>query len=229
MKTSIKLVVIGFLLFFSTSGYSQNCKGIAVKYTLDTVKASPYWSVVYLQLPLGAHLDSIYGGIRRPGYTGASLSYSCYSIGTTNDTDLINPATGFYNPYTGPYSQWINMAHYNVVGLSNSYIQISITTSNGMLLDSVKIAYSCLPTGINEVINSDNEISVYPNPATGLINIEPTSRRIREIIITDMLGRQVYDETFSRQLDISALSNGIYVIAEIDESGNIYRQKIIKQ
>jgi hypothetical protein len=60
---------------------------------------------------------------------------------------------------------WINVSSYNVVGKSNSFIQFSITETNGMTFDSAIIAYSCAePPVINEVNNVDNVVKVYPNP-----------------------------------------------------------------
>ena len=209
---------------------ATGCSGITRKYVLDYHGTGSTWSYANLALPDGAYLDSVYGGIQRPGYTGAALSYSCYSDSSTNNVNLLNTSTSTFGNYTGPYNQWINVASYNVVGKANSFVQFSITEANGMIFDSAKIAYSCsTPTGINELSNTLTEIHVYPNPATEIINIQANNQKIDEVVITDMLGKQIYDKPFIGQVNISDLPDGMYIISEISKSGSIYRQKFIKQ
>jgi len=147
-------MTIGISLIASNMFAGNYCSRIVVKYKLDTIRSTPSWSSVDLTLPAGATLDSIYGGFKRAGYSGASLSYEAWSVGATHDTSLLNKTTSFYGTYTGPYGAWIKTDAYNVIGKAGSYIRFSITTSNGMTMDSALIAYS-FPTPATPTITQN--------------------------------------------------------------------------
>jgi sugar lactone lactonase YvrE len=87
---------------------------------------------------------------------------------------------------------------------------------------------SSLALGVESIITKDNT-SVYPNPVTSIINIETGGQKFKEIIITDMLGRQVYDQPYNNQIDLSDLRSGVYILILKDNIGNFYRNKIVKQ
>lgn len=84
-------------------------------------------------------------------------------------------------------------------------------------------------TGLDEINNISFEMSVYPNPVSDLLTIETKSEKMHETAIVDMLGRQVYDKSYNKQVDIAGLPSGIYILSVIAENGAISRQKFIKQ
>ena len=68
-------------------------------------------------------------------------------------------------------------------------------------------------TGINEIL--ENAVSVYPNPANGVINIDLTSELTKNssLEVYDALGKLVVKQVLANELNsinISTLSNGIY-------------------
>lgn len=75
------------------------------------------------------------------------------------------------------------------------------------------------------------EFNVYPNPAKGNINIV-SSKLIKEIIVTDVLGRIVYslkasgNEVVSSTIDLSMLENGQYYFQCFDEN-NMAKSKML--
>jgi hypothetical protein len=71
--------------------------------------------------------------------------------------------------------------------------------------------------------------NVYPNPATGAIKIETGSNESYQITIFNTLSQVVLttQTTDSKEVDISALSNGTYVV-EIKQHDKIGYQKLIK-
>jgi hypothetical protein len=76
---------------------------------------------------------------------------------------------------------------------------------------------------------SQNEISVYPNPTNGLLNINSTSV-IENIEIFDMLGRQLINKSINQtdvELDLSTFQSGVYFI-KIESNGSSETRKIIK-
>jgi len=87
--------------------------------------------------------------------------------------------------------------------------------------------YSSVTLGLSE--NSiANNIVVYPNPTTGILNIE-TETTITQIEIYDMLGKLVLSNSDKNTIDILELSQGLYFCKIKDENGNIGTQKVVKE
>ncbi len=85
---------------------------------------------------------------------------------------------------------------------------------------------SILSTNQNNIF--DNNISIYPNPAQNILNIQ-TEEKINTINIIDMLGRNSVINNFNNnQVDVSNLSSGLYFITIQAENGS-FKQKFIKQ
>jgi hypothetical protein len=65
-------------------------------------------------------------------------------------------------------------------------------------------------------VQKENESFVYPNPASDFINIKAEEGSTELIKITDMQGREVL-RTYQTQVDISALSTGLYIVQKGDK------------
>jgi len=92
-------------------------------------------------------------------------------------------------------------------------IVYSYTDSNGCSnTDTLKMTVNAC-TGINEIENN-NDIIVYPNPANFTLNIHLSSYTTNETIyITNVLGREVYAQTFyqsNNTIDVSNWNSGVY-------------------
>ena len=84
------------------------------------------------------------------------------------------------------------------------------------------------PFIISSVNNELQQISIYPNPATSIINIESINN-IDEIRIFDIQSRVVFSEKINsktKRIDISNLSTGIY-ITEITINNFITRKEFV--
>jgi hypothetical protein len=87
-------------------------------------------------------------------------------------------------------------------------------------------------TGINEILA--NSISVYPNPNSGILNINLTSELAHNsaLEIYDVLGKLVVKQVLSNELNtinISNLNNGIYTYKVLNNSNIVKFGKLIKQ
>lgn len=77
------------------------------------------------------------------------------------------------------------------------------------------------------------KFQVYPNPASGIVNIEFDDKQQGELAlqIIDIMGREVftnkYNSTDNIKIDVSRFSGGIYFLRIIGGDDNIYSQKII--
>ena len=75
-------------------------------------------------------------------------------------------------------------------------------------------------TNVAEEINTD--IYLFPNPSTGILNIDGV---FDKIMIYNSLGTLVF-EGFSNTIDLSKLNNGIYSTIVRTDKG-IYRDQVI--
>jgi len=88
-------------------------------------------------------------------------------------------------------------------------------------------------TNIFNINSCENTISIYPNPFTFQTTISfSVEQKNTSIIITDLLGNEIYSENFSgKQLLInkSELKAGIYFVQTIDKKNHTTNNKIIIQ
>ncbi len=71
-------------------------------------------------------------------------------------------------------------------------------------------------------------VKVYPNPASGPLQISLPHEGQFELRLYDQLGRLVYRAVDQNQIDISAFSNGIYYLS-ITQGEKAYQTKIMKE
>ena len=77
----------------------------------------------------------------------------------------------------------------------------------------------------------ENQITIYPNPATSIIHLELNNRTISKINIIDINGRYIEANhilNHENKMYIGNLSNGIYTLQIFTDNGIIYK-KIIKK
>jgi len=70
-------------------------------------------------------------------------------------------------------------------------------------------------------------MTIYPNPTKSTLNIK-TATAITNISVYSLLGNQVI-KTNSKNIDVSGLSNGVYLIKILDVNGNQHVKRFIKE
>lgn len=85
------------------------------------------------------------------------------------------------------------------------------------------------PSSIEQISKVEN-IAIYPNPSSSLININTSLSNIEEIVVYDLLGNSILNQTnmqtTATQIDLSANPNAIYFIA-IKTSLGYYTRKVL--
>jgi hypothetical protein len=172
---------------------------------------------------------------------GAKFSTMAYSQATPQpvnnfahilDTTIINDTTNWVK-ISGSF---IADSAYAFLSIGNFYDNLHTTfVTNGSFinqayyyLDDVKLSTdSDFVNNISE-INSFYVIKLFPNPARDWIVIE--GRNIESIEVFDLCGRMVLPKmavsSFKTQVDISALSHGVYIL-KANTSTNTYINKFI--
>ncbi|CAN5363730.1 hypothetical protein BH10BAC1_BH10BAC1_02990 [soil metagenome] len=83
-------------------------------------------------------------------------------------------------------------------------------------------------TGVGDVAAADPEINVYPNPTTGLFNVD--FKKATAIKFVNVLGEVVYEQKIDENsaatvtIDLANLSNGIYFVYVMDEDKSSKRK-----
>lgn len=90
-------------------------------------------------------------------------------------------------------------------------------------------------SGIAENIKTENtldKVQIYPNPVTsGKIYVNTESNSSKEIELYDMLGKRVLStemNTYQKELNVTNLKAGVYILKITEKSNSITRKIIIK-
>lgn len=95
------------------------------------------------------------------------------------------------------------------------------------LCDSVPVdTTDTIPSGMNRGVS--NNIRVYPNPSKNIVYLE-TSSVIASIEVLDLKGRRMEVPFSDNELDISALSPGVYNLTIRLENGDLHQENILKE
>ena len=75
-----------------------------------------------------------------------------------------------------------------------------------------------------------SRLSIYPNPADDIINLENSNQQIKSVQVFDLLGKEVYtdNELSNNQINVSTLNQGIYLLKLNAENVSVTKKIIIK-
>lgn len=103
-----------------------------------------------------------------------------------------------------------------------------LTIYNFALTDDQVLNLFNSPTLSSQDFNSNNlEVSLYPNPTNGILNIDMTTE-IQSIEIYSIQGQKVLNAT-QKQVNVSHLASGMYLIRIQDGSNVVATKKFMKQ
>ncbi len=78
---------------------------------------------------------------------------------------------------------------------------------------------------INE--NRLSDVSLYPNPASGIVNIKTQMQGSKQIGVFDILGKQIMNTTITNnELNISSLKSGVYFV-QVSQNNNTVTKKLV--
>lgn len=127
------------------------------------------------------------------------------------------------NGYAATFSEYCGDDNSNWVSLQGSWYHLSdVYDGNG----SWMIKFTTGNTG-NVGISSvnGNEINVFPNPTTGMVNID--AEGLNRVEVLDMTGRTVLTSN-ATTVDMSNLSNGVYMFRVVTDNGTSLK-KVVKR
>ena len=143
--------------------------------------------------------------------------YQINTASTNNNAMQLAPDNKIYiGRYGSHFLGVINSP--NILGAGCDYVDSAVSLGSGKFFNGLPNfidAYTgCSNAGINEQI-SQEQISLYPNPASTILNIHHSTCISPEtLLITDLLGTAIYQQPINNStqstIDISTWSAGIY-------------------
>ncbi len=105
---------------------------------------------------------------------------------------------------------------------------LDIDVSDGVLSDLAIFTINLTDVDEEEETLSlaDASEMIYPNPSDGIINIKMAS--FKEATIYNLSGKRIMRSTDNR-IDVSALSEGVYIIKLENKSGDRFSTRLIKE
>ena len=82
----------------------------------------------------------------------------------------------------------------------------------------------CDPMSVQEI--STDQITIYPNPTSSIVNIETAFDSEFSVAIMDRTGRLALEVKNQYELDVSGLSAGIYAL-QITSGTEVYSHKLV--
>lgn len=103
----------------------------------------------------------------------------------------------------------------------NTKYSLKVTDSSGCSFNQIELHEVYVNTvGIQNNSNQSLKIETFPNPAVNFLTIN-TDEKIKSFRITDMIGRNMIQSNFSsKELDVSSLKSGNYLIQFLMGSGS---------
>jgi hypothetical protein len=166
--------------------------------------------------------------------TPQNLSYSSVASSkqvtvNCNRTWLVNASQPWvtFNKTSGNGNDMLNV--YVTENPTSIQRTATATFTAGSNIKTVTIIQDAT-VGINEA-NKTNHITIYPNPTSGIVSIS-SNQTIANIEVFDVTGKLVYTQQNNNnqtnlEIDLSALSNGIYLIHAQNNFGGISIRKLV--
>lgn len=132
-----------------------------------------------------------------------------------------------------PTSPAVN-AGYNAVFAPNAVPNLSAYTTD--LAGNPRIVGTAVDMGAFEFdpemgtggFEQEKGISVYPNPAEGMIALELADADIASVKVYSVLGKELMASK-GGSIDVSALSSGVYIVKAVTNSGKAYSAKVVRK
>lgn len=111
-------------------------------------------------------------------------------------------------------------SEYAAVGATSTY-----GTGGAWRLDNFTVTGTTL--GVSQ--NSIEGLKVYPNPVTnGTLYIDTNADAAKDVVIYDVLGKQVVNTTTQNAVNVSKLNAGVYIVKVTEEGKTATRKLVIK-
>lgn len=146
--------------------------------------------------------------------------------GTTGSNDDVLRNNNTYLPQA---TTWTQVTVNSQVPVGATTFTLQLRAYNGATVSFDNISFVS-PGAVYLSSTSFSQIDgliVYPNPVNnGLLNIQTTNNSVKDVVVYDLLGKQVLTTSTSNTVNVSSLNSGIYTM-KITEEDNTGIMKIV--
>jgi hypothetical protein len=185
------------------------------------------------------------GGTATPTYSTAEYAVNQTNLIVVKYDLATNSASIFINPATLGAAEPAVATATNATGTSAAPTQIaginirqagsataSVSTGN-IEIDEIRVGTtfaSVTPINLSVKQNDIAGLSIFPNPVTnGTLNINSDANAERNVVLFDVLGKQVLKVTTSNaSINVAKLNAGVYIV-KITEEGKTATRKLVIQ
>lgn len=206
-----------------TSGYDEDF--IAIENTLQNTSTESFtfdWRMLNPEVELPAGW----------GYNGFCDNITCYTPASTPNP--FSGATLTSLPVAGRESSPFKLQMDIPVSAADGLVVFEFEAKTTEHTDTAYFLVQKTPLGISTANLTDNQLNIYPNPATAQVHIQVEGdAAVHEVILMDIVGRQIADikiQGSSTSFDVSKLAPGQYIFQAVDEVGTIVGlRRFVKQ
>jgi uncharacterized protein YjdB len=215
-------------LYASTGGVTGT---ITYQWQLDSVSIGGATDSAYNAVATGEYICkiTISGGAGSCPVVSNSVAVTVHTPPTPSvsyNGSVLSTAAGFagYQWYENTVS--VPGAHSNIYSPgSNGSYKVLVTDGNGC--SGFSNAFALTGVGVG-MVNYPTDIIISPNPVSTMLHIE-TGIPLK-IVITGLEGKVYYEQADSRDINVSSLPNGMYIITAYDDNGNrVAVKKFVKE
>ncbi|RZK01702.1 MAG: T9SS type A sorting domain-containing protein [Flavobacterium sp.] len=180
------------------------------------------------------------GGTAAPSYVSTDYPINTPIFVVVKYDLSTNTASLFVNPVIGSTEGTATVT--NATGTTAAPTQIAAlairqggnaTTGTGNVqIDELRLGgtWSSVTSGTLGISqNAIDGLKVYPNPVTnGTFYINTTADQTKEVVVYDVLGKQVVKTTTTNAVNVSNLKSGVYIVKITEEGKTATRKLVIK-
>jgi photosystem II stability/assembly factor-like uncharacterized protein len=200
---------------YSTSDGGVTWTPVTYTGTLRSFSVTAITGLPNAYVTLGKEIETDTGANTDPRGSSYTIDggVTWVNINDTPDTNYVDgSASAFFSPTLGLAG-----------GFNTNPTLGGIFRWNGVALQNAILA--------TNTFSNDIAFKASPNPTTGLVAL--TGKNIANVIITDVLGKQVSNTNYTSlnnvNLDLTAANSGMYMVKVTNNEGNVSTLKVVKQ
>ena len=212
---------MGHAIALDTGSCYQQC-GATGTYALEVYFSATFWAAYFFNI-LNNNAVAV-NGLQTVSANQTSVTYSVTSTASTTYTWTVPTGATIVS------GQGTNQITVNF-GTSSGNVTVTETSSSCKVGPFNLYVIVGSSTTINQVMESESQLSIYPNPSDGILNIQ-SATTIQTIKITNLLGEVMYSKNINSKeniTDISSFPSGIYVVLIQNDSQKSISKKIVLQ
>lgn len=212
--------IVGYVVVMNNNTAVSNCNALFYDQgILNSYNDNTNFTKTFNPVNVGDKVRVSFSEFELEDFTNCGYDYLKIHNGPNTASTLIGTYCGVNSPGT------VTSTH------TSGALTFKFHADEGVTASGWKAIVSCVTgVGIND-IESANEISIYPNPSTGVYTLSLPENENFQISIVDLMGREVYSKSISNtkslSIDISNQASGLYMMKLKSSKGTVIKKLVL--